>query len=245
MTSRISKGSITGRAAFSNGGLGLSIGSRVGGARRMISTRAPDASKISGGAPAATIYKISGYITTFTPSATARPYISSIISSQAIGGPSSSQMFEKQLDAIVFEFKPTDASNSDAVITMTVSPVSGENPIDILFSYVSNNVYSFVIPPLSDAISSSSTSPATRYTNGNTDVLVSAAGAKLFTFQFAWSGVTLSDGPDFTRFTTMINDIVSKTYTFTLSANNKFALSSSGSNIYSGVFNGVVGNIGG
>ena len=48
MTSRISKGSITGRKAFSNGGLGLSIGSRVsGGIRQVIGRRAPDAIKIA------------------------------------------------------------------------------------------------------------------------------------------------------------------------------------------------------
>jgi hypothetical protein len=104
-------------------------------------------------------------------------------------------------------------------------------------------VYSFVIPALSNVISNSSTSPTNRYTNGNTDGLVSSSGSKLFNFQFSWTGVTLSDGPDFTRFTAMINDIVNKTYTFTLSANNKFALSSSGSNIYSGEFNGVVSDI--
>ncbi len=241
MTSRISKGSITGRKAYSDGGLGLSIGSRVGGARRMITARSPDSVKISGGAEAP-IYKISGYRTTFTPSATTRPYISSIISSQASGGTSSSQMFEARLDGFTFEFKPTDASNNDAIITILVIP-TGETAIDTLFSYVSNNVYSFVIPALSNVISNSSTSPTNRYTNGNTDGLVSSSGSKLFNFQFSWTGVTLSDGPDFTRFTAMINDIVNKTYTFTLSANNKFALSSSGSNIYSGEFNGVVSDI--
>lgn len=42
----VSKGSITGRAAFNNGGLGLSIGTRVGGARHAIARRAPDSIKI-------------------------------------------------------------------------------------------------------------------------------------------------------------------------------------------------------
>ena len=42
----LSKGSITGRSAYSDGGLGLSIGSRVGGSRHAIARRAPDSIKI-------------------------------------------------------------------------------------------------------------------------------------------------------------------------------------------------------
>jgi hypothetical protein len=42
----VSKGLITGRPAFSNGGLGLSIGSGVGGIRNAIARRAPDGIKI-------------------------------------------------------------------------------------------------------------------------------------------------------------------------------------------------------
>jgi hypothetical protein len=57
MPAHIRKGLITGAPAFNSGGLGLSIGSRVGGARRMISARAPDGGKMT---PAPTEYKIRG-----------------------------------------------------------------------------------------------------------------------------------------------------------------------------------------
>ena len=54
----VSKGSITGRSAFSNGGLGLSIGTRATkGIRHAISRRAPDNVKISG-TVAVPIYKL-------------------------------------------------------------------------------------------------------------------------------------------------------------------------------------------
>ena len=47
MPAHIRKGLITGAPAFNSGGLGLSIGSRTGGSRRMISARAPDSGKIT------------------------------------------------------------------------------------------------------------------------------------------------------------------------------------------------------
>lgn len=71
MTSRISKGSITGRAAFSNGGLGLSIGSKVsGGIRHAIGRRAPDASKIAGAVtiPTYVVSNTNGFMFNDTPS---------------------------------------------------------------------------------------------------------------------------------------------------------------------------------
>jgi len=67
MTSRISKGSITGRKAYSDGGLALSIGTRATrGIRHAIARRAPDSVKISG------VPKVSEY--KFTKSFTYGPY---------------------------------------------------------------------------------------------------------------------------------------------------------------------------
>lgn len=49
MPAHIKKGAITGRPAFTNGGLGLSIGTRVfGGLRHAVSSRAPNISGSSG-----------------------------------------------------------------------------------------------------------------------------------------------------------------------------------------------------
>lgn len=69
MPAHIRKGLITGAPAFNSGGLGLSIGSRVGGTRHRIAQRAPDSVKIAsatsgggggGGGETPTLYKFKG-----------------------------------------------------------------------------------------------------------------------------------------------------------------------------------------
>jgi hypothetical protein len=240
MPAHIRKGLITGAPAFNSGGLGLSIGSRVGGARHAISNRAPDSLKTN---PPDTDYNISGYTITFNQLLTTRPYISRFIFSEATfpstTPTSSSPLFPVELSSLTIEFKPTDPSGSDAVITVSITP-SGVSPalaVDTLFTTVSKNVYSFTFPEILDAISNISDPMGIyRYTNGESDGLVSNFDTQKFTFVFRWIRVSLGDTDDFIRFTEMLNTIANKTYTFTMTENNKFNVAST---VYSGTYTGV------
>ncbi len=80
---------------------------------------------------------------------------------------------------------------------------------------------------MSDAILSTETS-SFRYLDATTDpqLLVSSNTNANFEFEFAWNGVDLTDTDDYARFTTMINDITNKTYTFALTNNDQFNLES-------------------
>jgi hypothetical protein len=69
MPAHVRKGLITGAPAFNSGGLGLSIGSRIGGGiRHAIAGRAPDAVKISSGNSGSLSFYVNDYIIGQQPS---------------------------------------------------------------------------------------------------------------------------------------------------------------------------------
>jgi hypothetical protein len=215
----VSKGSITGRKAFSNGGLGLSIGSGVGGARNAITRRAPDSGKSAEDSIYYHIY--GGPSVKLSPGlGPDRPYISDISLNFDLNYAPSINMFTNKLEQIAFRFFPEDLSGNDAEITVSIYSINPSYVTESLFTTVSNNVYSITIPTMSDPILTGT--EAIRYLDVTTEpqLLVSSDTNAKFEFDFSWSGVDLTDTDDFNRFTTMIDDITNKTYTFTLLANN-------------------------
>jgi hypothetical protein len=185
MTSRISKGSITGRAAFSNGGLGLSIGSKVsGGIRHAISRRAPDASKIAGAAPVGPIYKIKdtdsapGVIltNTITP---AKPYLHRISASYSTGA-ALQDLFTNNLQTLTLYFL-VPAYGAAALDTYTVVLTSGSGAtIESLFSKTTTNNYAFLLPAILESFTSTTQpfEPLTLYYNG-TSFVSSGTGSNI------------------------------------------------------------------
>lgn len=157
MTSRISKGSITGRKAFSNGGLALSIGTRANrGIRHAIAKRAPDTVKIAGGGSSSGTtndYKIKygmGLISySNTSTQTTKPYLESVglfYSPDNDAAAIYQQLFEKKLETIRFK-SVLDGSNNTIIVSLT-NPASGTF-IESLFTNPSSNVHEFQFPDIS------------------------------------------------------------------------------------------------
>ena len=148
MTSRISKGSITGRKAFSNGGLGLSIGSRVGGARRMITARAPDTVKIAGGTQSNNfkIRKIDGIISYSTTTTQSEPYLEQVsVFYDDANDAIYPQLFEKKLTTLAFM---SDLSGDETIKVSLQNPQTGIF-IESLFQNTASNVHEFQFPDIS------------------------------------------------------------------------------------------------
>ena len=235
MTSRISKGSITGRAAFSNGGLGLSIGSKVsGGIRHAISRRAPDASKIAGAvAPAAPVNPAYNFTKTivyttfdgFFPNEPP-PYITAM-SITLLTTSSISTMFSKKLDEITIGNIQSALGNNFKVIFKYGS----SQTVEQFISNVSNNVYNFTIPSFATALITDNPPASTvLYWNGSAFSKTGSAADLSLT-------ITTGFGydPDAAGLAELKTDlsthIIGKTITFTMTNNNEFNVKSTNGNL--------------
>lgn len=225
MTSRISKGSITGRKAYSDGGLALSVGTRATrGIRNSINRRAPDAGKISGGITIPD-YVLFGYASVYDIVGTpAKPYLSKLTISQPTYGisntPSSVKMFQTQPLAITFRFFPVDTSGNDAYIDISL-----QYAIDYpenMFVQESKNVYSITFPSNGYTFATGDETAGNKdlYSNGSTDPLIATSTGKKYKFNIDWTNVILTN--ELTTFNTMLTSILGKKYTFTLTNNNAF-----------------------
>jgi len=212
MTSRISKGSITGRAAFSNGGLGLSIGSKVsGGIRHAISRRAPDASKIAGAA-AAPIYKLIMKGTNFGTIMNYETNVSSFPHFTTRG-------FSYADSPAVSLFAPFKIEYFESITILTASTKYAEiTNVDesLIKSTAIPNVYTITIPAISTTDGDWTNVSDTRW------VLTNNLPA-------GFGPITIDNGTDFAGASSLITSYLSgKTYTFTMTGTDTFTISGNG-----------------
>lgn len=163
MTARIKKGAITGRPAYSNGGLGLSIGTRVNGVRRAIAHRAPDSIKVAEEVTDTTpIYKLLPISEEFPEvsfdnvSTTTLTYISNINFGydDVGGGEPSLPLFEYPLANINIRYNtaPVGDGPEDTIVFNFTTGEGGE-AIETLFTNPSKNNYTFNIPSINASLS--------------------------------------------------------------------------------------------
>lgn len=214
MTSRISKGSITGRKSYSDGGLALSIGTRsTRGIRHAIARRAPDSVKIAGSA-SPTIYKLLrskafGTASPYTGDKTTGIYFTTggfdYLDQPAISpfAPHKLQVFES-IKINVAAGKYAQVTNIDESLIKTTNVP---------------NVYTITIPTIST-------------TAGNwTDVDGAGAGT-MWTLTAPPAGfgtVDIDNGTTFAGSSTLITTYLSgKMYTLTMTGTDTFTISGEG-----------------
>jgi hypothetical protein len=146
MTARIKKGAITGRPAYSNGGLGLSIGTRVnGGIRSAIAHRAPDSIKVVEEVTDTTpTYKLTseiGEVALENVSTTTRTYLSNInFGYDTVGGGEPSlPLFEYPLANLNLTYQVASLGGAP-IATYAFNFTTGEDEaIESLFTNQSKN----------------------------------------------------------------------------------------------------------
>ena len=227
----VSKGSITGRSAFSNGGLGLSIGTRATkGIRHAIGRRAPDSVKING--DPTPDYKIgyNGAGRTYTGTGSV-PYVETIAVFENDAENSKYELFENKLQTFSVKFV-TDLSGRkiNAVFTNGNAGIFAES----LFSYKSKNTHEFTFPDISYNFTTAdiSNNSKTLILENNKLVTGTSTGTNydvMFMFENInkTADVTLLNN-------TLIPYIDNKIYTLTMTSNDVIQVSGTG-NIKSSV----------
>ena len=135
----VSKGSITGRKAYSNGGLGLSIGSGVGGARKAITRRAPDSGKSAedNGGLSFVVNVLGGDITSYLGDNRGFYFIdATFITAGQSFGQSYSVFQNKDSVAIISEF--ADISGGFVLAVSTFAKYVTSNSFEITFPTISD-----------------------------------------------------------------------------------------------------------
>jgi hypothetical protein len=160
MPAHIRKGLITGAPSFNSGGLGLSIGSRVGGIRHAIARRAPDSVPINSNtvnSDTASVYKIKDsdavvgvvLVNTVTPS---EPYLSGFSLFYDTGAPLK-ELFTNNLQTFILTFKvPVIQSAPPDEYTVVLTSGTSDK-IETLFTKMETNKYNFLLPSISATIS--------------------------------------------------------------------------------------------
>jgi hypothetical protein len=233
MTSRISKGSITGRKAYSDGGLGLSIGTRATrGIRHAIARRAPDTVKISG-VPTVVEYQINKTIPKGTyvaiPNPALPPYIGEF-GVTLVAGSALSTLFTTKASQLVFQI---EMAGKSILLTFDNGTTGTPKIVEQFLTKKDVNVYEFKIPTIPTLASFGQL----LYSDGTTapfNTTTSTVNIKLTAVANAGYGL---DAPALALFNTDLGTYVSgKTFTFTMSANNSFSLSSLNLNATNFVF---------
>jgi len=225
MTSRISKGSITGRAAYSNGGLALSIGTRASrGIRNAIAKRAPDSVKIAlSSGP--TIYKIAkddqnGLIVHTAQGSNTRTFVNKLNMTQHATNASTIPMFENDIANMQIEIFPTGDTSDNAIVSVLITPYSNFFT-EMDFKNTSTNNYSFKFPDIS--YSFVNVSDKTLYLKDGVLQDVAQSTYTGFAFTFVNADVTSLNA-------SVKNAFDNKTYNITMLSNTSFEVSATGVN---------------
>jgi hypothetical protein len=176
MPAHIRKGLITGAPAFNSGGLGLSIGSRVGGIRAMISKRAPDGGKIAP-VPEVTEYKFNEDFEAIYPDAAAITTISPHMKEAQLTFTADPEtvvkMFTNKAESIVFVIQVTPQTLEITFDTGSVTKLESR------ITEQSKNNYLFSIPTFNNNLIDTATYPypdSELYFNGTTVASTNSGG---------------------------------------------------------------------
>ena len=220
----VSKGSITGRSAFSNGGLGLSIGTRATkGIRHAISRRAPDNVKINGDpTPDYKIREVElGTPVLLTNTATpSKPYLTSMLFTYT-GDPMLVDMFTNELQGIVLTFMTPSYSAEIAANAFTIALLPGTNlKLETLITPISKNNYTFTLPAMTYTATGATdihTTALDVYYNGTAFNTATQSDTILVNVHAESGGITYAE------FNAPIKEVLfGKTFNITLTADNVF-----------------------
>ncbi len=226
MPAHIRKGLITGAPAFNSGGLGLSIGSRVGGIRAMISKRAPDGGKIAP-VPEVTEYKIRGDdINNLTfngtpPDQTTNKYVETMFVTTTDVVYTSSSFAENRISDLEFSIIVANGKT----VKVNFKP-GNETIVESLITKQSENVYIYTMPSISGTlITETNGAIAVLYLNGN--ALSATESAADDDVELQLSGIGYSDPFELDTFKTHVNDYVSgKVFTIKMTSDRTLTVKS-------------------